>query len=229
MRQNVTRSWVAGATVRGIAIGLVAGLVGAVVLSGGKIDESRAQQQERVGPAASGLWRDVPSTAFAILAEGKIHGTQWGVYVFRPPNGGAPGMPCLMVASRSRPVGSVDTTACGKPAPVRSIHETPVFPARGESRRAGPGAAVIGEWFGAMSLSASVMKIQVDFGPGGTITRRTSYLSANQGRKARVERFRYVTFAMGRDVCVNEIRGYDNAGDIVLESSPRECERTKDA
>jgi hypothetical protein len=74
-----------------------------------------------------------------------------------------------------------------------------------------------------MTFASNVTKVNIEVEPGRSITRKTEYLSESQSKKAHIARFRYVAFAVLRDVCVKHITGVDRLGEVLINADGNEC------
>ena len=170
------------------------------------------------------LWRSVPTSAFAVLGEGKVGGTNWGVYAFRSrPTPKARETPCIEVATITALGEYGHSTECGSLTLSNGSENLPVFTLIGGSRPAARGGHNIGETVIGIAFASTVVKATVEVEPGAPVTLRTKYLSVRQGRKAHLGRFRYLAFSLSRDVCVKHITGVDRQGTAVVDAESYEC------
>lgn len=189
------------------------------------IDPSLEETVTSAGHAEFPLWKTVPVKAFAVLKEGTLSGSRWGVYAYRAPKGGktAGQNPCLVLA-RSTPEGQVGTAGgCGSPAPNGGSGALPVAPLIGGAHSTRPGAPAVGEAFSGMTFGTEVQKVRVVVEPGPPILLHTRLLSEDQSAKARLVQFRYAVFAVRRDICVKRIEAYDFGGARILRAPTEEC------
>lgn len=175
------------------------------------------------GGAYFELWRWAPGKSVVRLATGRLsHRVRWGVYASRlGPRPLWRKAPCITVVRlQSGNIGSVPT--CGRPLPA-SGDPGVVDPLIGVSSQYRPGGPVIEETIAAASFSPIVDKVRFEVEPGPPVEEITHYLSVAKARKAHMERFRYAILILDRNVCINRIVGFDNAGSTVLNVSGEEC------
>lgn len=173
------------------------------------------------------LWKDVPGHSFAVLGEGRLHGTRWAVFASRGYNDKqAAQKPCVTVAKISAQGVYGNSLGCGPLAPVNGRRVPPVHPLQSEATRFASGR-VVGESIMGLTFGVQVEKVHLDLRPGPDITRATRLISSGQASKARLQLFRYLALSVGREVCVSGIQGYDASGALVLDADTFECRRQK--
>lgn len=170
------------------------------------------------------LWHAVPVEAFAVLGKGSVNGTQWGAYAFRrTPKPRDRVRPCLTLASISEVGAYGYVSTCGPLEPDGSDWEFPTYVARGGATRSAPRGVLRGETMLAMTFIRSVRTVRITLGSGAEIARVTRLLSLSQGKKANLGRFRYVAFALRKDVCIAGVTASDQVGNVILDVDSHEC------
>lgn len=165
------------------------------------------------------LWRAVPTSRFAVLGEGVVRTTRWGIYAYRPKGRNGAGRPCLEEVNLSFKGLYHDGASCGPLAPPAKM---PVFTLSGSSYQY-EGHREVGEAVLGMALAPTVRRVMLELSPGPPVTRLTRQLSPRQAQKAEVEPFRYVTVTRPRDVCLRGVTAYDLAGNEVLSTPRNHC------
>lgn len=170
------------------------------------------------------LWKDVPTTAFAVMGKGRVRGTRWAAFVFRgtPKREGAK-RPCVQVAHISANGMYGYSSECGPLAPAQGSNVPPVYAFTGGSHRDRVGEPVVGESFIGMTFAPQVFNVQLGLSSGEHITRRTKVLSLRQSRKAHVRSFRYIALGLASDVCISHVTGLNAQGETVIDASTNEC------
>jgi hypothetical protein len=169
------------------------------------------------------LWMDVPTSAFAVLGEGTVRQTRWGIYAFRGTGQRAGQSPCLEDATLYYGGGSGvgasfhSGMACGSLAPPAI---TPLTTESVVTAQKGLNAPIVSDTVFGTTLASSVSKVKLQLRPGPTQTRQTRLLSASQARKAHLSPFRYVVFGVARKACMSRITGFDVLGAQLFESPP---------
>lgn len=175
-------------------------------------------------PRSFPLWRAVPSKSFATLGDGMLHGTHWAIYAYNGVRGkGSRDKPCLVVAHITRNGAYGSSTECGPLAPFPGPSVPPVYTLFSASYRDGVHGPQIGETFLGMSLGESIANVTMEVEPGASITRGTRYLTKAQSKKAHLARFRYLAFALNREICVKRIVAKDFTGNSVVDGDTGEC------
>jgi hypothetical protein len=172
------------------------------------------------------LWKDVPVRRFAVLKEGENRrGTRWGVFAFRRPGSRGKGrdMPCLLL-SRITASGLYGiSSGCGPLAPSSGLHSLPVSVGNGLAYSKTPGGPFSEESFHAMTFAPEVSGVRVEVAPGPSVGLMTKYLSVKKSKKSHLAQFRYVTFSLLRDICLDSVTGFNDDGDVVLDADFNEC------
>ena len=172
------------------------------------------------------LWKDVPARDFALLKEGQNRlGTRWAVYAYRDARRGrrAREEPCILLARITAQGMYHFSPGCGVPAPLPGSRSMPVSVGMGDAHSNYPGGPWVGESFTGMTFAPEVARVRIEVEPGPAVALQTQYLSARQSKEAHVRRFRYVAFALPRDVCLGRLTGFDDSGAVVLEADFTEC------
>jgi hypothetical protein len=171
------------------------------------------------------LDKDVPGRSHAILDEGMLPDhTRWGAYASRVGRrSGARWHPCVSVARITRAGEYGHAAACGPLSPSGDRRDVPVNASISGAYNERPDGPVTGEWIGAMSFDRTIRKVQLAFSDGGSVVRPTKMLNAYQRSKVHLVKFSYIAVALQRDVCVEEIIGYDSRGVSVLEAGTELC------
>jgi hypothetical protein len=159
------------------------------------------------------LWKDVPGSTFAVLGKGELHRAAWAVFASRGSRTQSRERPCITVARITRDQRYANAGSCGPLAPIQGPHTPPLHPLIGEG-----GASIFG-----LSFGREVVRVEVETEPGGILDRRPSLLSRRQAEKSHLPRFRYLAAALPYDVCIEGIRGFDEAGRKILDASTGEC------
>lgn len=166
------------------------------------------------------LWKTLPTSAFAVLREGTVARSRWGIYAYRGDGPAGGSRPCIEEVNLTFEGGlSTSGSSCG---PLPTGDKPPIFTLTGLSWKY-PGRAVIGETVIGMVVSKSVSRVSINVNPVPKVVRRTRYLSVSQARKARIQRFRYVALAIPRDVCLMGVEGFDIGGRRVLNTGLDPC------
>lgn len=170
------------------------------------------------------LWRDagIPLDAFAVLEEGVVRKTRWGVYAFR---GKKTDTPCLALVDLyfgggKRAVSVHSERRC---RPVTRLERSPMAVHLGYQYQERADSPLVGAEAIGFGVAPDVMRLSAQLVPGGQRTLTTRILSPRQARKARVDVFRYVAFGVAREVCIGETKGLDSAGEVVVSASPEQC------
>lgn len=160
------------------------------------------------------LWKDVPGKSFAVLNHGVIGGTQWAAFASRArAAAGSRDKPCITVAVFTKEGIYSNAGACGWLAPEMGLRYPPIHPLIG-----GTGTSVF-----AISFASRVRQTEIVLGSGAVIQRAPRVLTRQQARKARLPRLGYVAMAVGTDACISRIKGFDGAGELILDSETQEC------
>lgn len=170
------------------------------------------------------LWKfaGVPLDAFAVLDEGIVRKTRWGLYAFR---GKKSATPCLALVDLYfggvRHAFSVhDQHACGSGGDLGS---SPITVHLGYEYQLGPNSPVVNADALGFALQSQVRRVSVEVAPGTYKTFTTRMMSQQQGYKAQVKPFRFLAFGLAREVCVGSLEGFDNEGGLVFASAPEQC------
>lgn len=171
------------------------------------------------------LAKDVPGKSFAILGEGALPDkTRWGAYASRVGAGNlGREHPCISVARITQLGEYGHATSCGPLAPGGRPQKVPVNLLIAGSYNNKPDGPVIGESVGALSFDLSVWKVVLGLADGNSVVRHTKIFNAKQQAKTRLPKFRYVAFAMQREICVATISGYTRSGKLVLDAETQLC------
>ena len=165
------------------------------------------------------LWSVLPTRSFAILGEGSIRQTRWGVYVFRQAGKGSDAPACIEEVDLTF-FGLFSTDIeCGVPAPP---NDWPPFTLTSASTKR-PDSPVVGETVMSMMLGLNVLRVTLNVNPGISVKRSTRLLSAKQAAKAHVEPFRYLALGLARDVCLDGVEGFDADDHRVLSTPLAGC------
>lgn len=152
------------------------------------------------------LWRALPTKRFAVLREGRTGEMWWGIYIFR---GSGPTIPCIEEVHLSVRGQFGRVRACGEPAPARVGDQ--LYTLFSNSTVEPDGSETVNTEIG-MLFGANVARITMSLTPDGAVSRVTRLLSRAQAKKARVKQVRYAVAAMAREVCLDEIQGWDAMG-----------------
>lgn|GEM_PF-3446150 len=161
------------------------------------------------------LWKDVPGRPFVVLGKGVRHGAQWAVFAS---NGSGTrrghGRPCITVARFTADDRYGNATGCGPLVPFEGHHQrSPIHPLIGEN-----GASFFG-----LSFSPNVVRVEVELEPERLISQVPNLLSVAQGKKAHLKRFRYLAMSVDQPSCIEDIRGYNASGHLILNASTGDC------
>ncbi len=163
------------------------------------------------------LWTSVPGGPFARLGEGEMpNRTRWGVYVSKVIRGKhGRDIPCLTVAAITSYGEYGSAHECGRPTPAQN--GPPLIVALGGSHTNRSGNRVVGETAMGASFMPEVASVEFRLADGTKISRATSLLTDRRSRKTSLTKFRYVAFALMKDVCVSSVAGYDENGERVFD------------
>lgn len=182
-------------------IGLIAVALGAVCLVGAVADPAARGKQ----PSAH------QSTSAVVLGQGKTRQLSWRISAVQSKQGGSR-KPCLV--EQIRIFGGYSQGAeCGPPAPPSDNALFTQFSAtfdRADGQRVG--ATSLG-----FAFSLDVRRVSFDLVPGPSQIRRTRLLTSAQAEKTKLAPFRYLAFGVAREVCVEGITGFDQAGAKIFE------------
>ena len=178
--------------------------------------DASARNNRQAGAGNYPLWRVLPTRSYAILGEGTVRQTRWGIYAFRQPGKGRNAPVCIEEVGLTF-FGMFNTDIeCGVPSPPA---EWPPFTLTSASIKR-PESPVVGETVMGMMLGLDVQRVTLHVNPGRSVKRSTRLLSDEQAAKAHVAPFRYLALGLARDLCLDGVDGFDAKGLRVL-STPR--------
>ena len=204
---------------RACALGIVIWLALGGILCASAHSESLKPSDKQPRSAGYGLWRVLPTKAFAVLGEGQVADLRWGIYAFRGRGSQGGARPCIGEVDLWRDGGFSQATECGYAAPPPNW---PTFTLTSTSVKRSGSPPIEGSVIG-MTFATSVRRARIDLGPGPSVIRRTRLLSAKQAEKAHIEPFRYLAFDIGRTVCLEGVTGYDSSDVAVLDTTRYKC------
>lgn len=188
-----------------------------------------ASQQAYADGAARGefpLWIEVPGTRFAVLDQGQLsNGTKWGSYISRFGAGKASSEhPCVTVAKLSAIGEFRSASDCGTLIGSSADgSEVPVYTSISLTYQNVIGGPVRSETVMALSFDRSVARVVMTSVSGARIGMHTRLLNKRQRRKSGVGPLRFVALALMREVCVEEVQGYNFQGEELFSARPEVC------
>lgn len=149
---------------------------------------------------------------FAVLEHGQKGSYEWRVYTSPFDRQQKAGPPCINVSLERelRPISEAETfMACGRVAPLPIVMQS--ASGMGEKR-----VTVAG-----MAFDREVRLVKIPLSDGRAAMRRPRIISARTARKAHVERFAFLAFAVARGLSIGRVIGYDAQGRPVSGLPPR--------
>lgn len=149
---------------------------------------------------------------YAVLDHGKTGGYEWRIFTSPMKRSARRSLPCVNVTAepKLRPITEAKVfMSCGavKPFPIN----TQV--AVGEGTRK---VTVAG-----MAFDRAVRIVKISLSDGRAVRRRPQIISARSARKAHVEPFAFLAFAVARGLSIGRIIGYDASGHPISGRLPR--------
>jgi hypothetical protein len=172
------------------------------------------------------LWIEVPGARFATLDHGQLpNGTKWGSYVSRVGGGHTnTKYPCVTVARLSAIGGFLSASDCG--ALIGSSaggSEVPLYASISETYQNVVNGPVRSETVMALLFGQSVARVVLTSAAGTRIGVHTRLLNRRQRGKSGVGPLRFVALALMREVCAEELQGYDFHGTELFSARPEVC------
>ncbi len=171
-------------------------------------------------PVGTELQRLVPTQHFAVLGEGRARRTKWGIYTYRGPGKSGAERPCIEEVTLNVFGVSSSATECGALSPADKL---PTFVLLGTSIT--KHGRTVGESVLGATFESNVAKVELKVRPGAPVVRKTTMLSAYKARKARVAPFNYLATGFGRDLCIEQFKGFGAEGAEVYASPSSRCSR----
>lgn len=170
------------------------------------------------------LWKDVQSRHFASLGEGNLNGTRWGAYVARVgASSAARSHPCVTVAKISSEGSYGNSSGCGSLMPQDGVRQGAPTTAEISGSMVGIKGRIRGETFVAMVVSPRIHQLWLRFTDGVRMLRAVKVANRAQIEKTGLRRWGYLAVALAKDVCLEEIRGLDGRGEVILDAETHEC------
>jgi hypothetical protein len=162
------------------------------------------------------LAREIPTSRFASLDEGRISASYWAAYVYQGPGDTGGSVPCAYLGAIDfvRPkVGFFNYAGeCGalwpgegarRPA-LGFLHQRSFFHGRARA-----------EGMGLLLVAQSVRRVGLRFRGNSLVWASTKALSRSDRAQAQVPALRYATFAVHLDQCIRVVTAYDVSGNRV--------------
>lgn len=161
------------------------------------------------------LWGLLPTSNFAVLGRGSLHGKQWGVFVFRDPGAPAGRRICVQEVE-AKPYGGVFSVSTSNPlcGAVNSANQRPLISEGSE----GSGGTVL-----AVLDDLDVDKLKLDTIPTKTSALKMSISTKAQANKAQVPRFSYSVSILAESNCLASLSGFDAEGNRVFLERRSRC------
>ena len=170
------------------------------------------------------LWRyaGLPRDSFAVLDEGIVRKTKWGLYAFRSKRTGDPCLALvdLLFAGVHHAFSVHSERSC---RPSASLDRRPISVHSGYQYQERVGAPIVSADGLGFGFSDQVSHVSMDLQSGTHRTFAPRMMSSQQARKAGVMPFRYLAVGVASEVCIDRVEGFDDAGNQLFAYAPEQC------